>query len=446
MKAIDVFCGAGGLSEGFREAGFEMKLGLDLADHACATHAQNFPEGITWCRDVREVSGSTVRGAIGGKVDAVIGGPNCQGVSERGMRDPADPRNEMFKEFARLIEELQPSAFFMENVAGLTHRHNWRLLQSVVRTFNTLGYRCAGDVVRAADYGTPQLRHRFVMIGVRGIRGPITFPKPTHGDRGEADDLLALLEAGKHPHVTIRDAIADLPAVPSGGGIDVAVYEALNLSSYQREMRQRSKKLYNHRASDIAEINLARISHIPEGGNWKDIPANLLPPRFFSCRLTDHSTTYARLRWDHPSFTLTSLFGNVTAGAFTHPGQNRALTVREGARLHGFPDRFQFLGPLNSQYRQIGNAVPPILARAFGRHILKTLDRGTFPEGVLPRLPDEFVCTAAWDKVPVLAPRYKDLFGTGTRWPRGWGPEPADKRAVLTDNYRLKTVPMRAAA
>ena len=245
MRTIDIFCGAGGLSEGFREAGFDMRLGLDLAPHACATHQANFTEGETWCRDVREVTGTAVRDTAGGRVEVVVGGPNCQGVSERGMRDPKDPRNDMFWEFARLIEELQPRAFLMENVAGLTHRHNWPILQKVVRTFQRMGYGCAGDVVRAADYGAPQLRHRFVLIGARGLSGPISFPRPTHGDRWVENDLVALAAKGPLPHHTLRDAISDLPSVESGGGIEVATYGGRARTAYQQELRQQATALYN---------------------------------------------------------------------------------------------------------------------------------------------------------------------------------------------------------
>lgn len=435
MKAIDVFCGSGGLSEGFRKGGFELKLGLDWNNHACATHEENFRDGKTWCLDVREVDGPDVVAAVGGRVDVVIGGPNCQGVSERGMRDPDDPRNTMFWEFVRLIDELQPRAFLMENVAGLTHRHNFPMLKRIFREFGKRGYRCSADVLRAADYGVPQLRHRLVMIGVRGVDGEILFPRPTHGDVLAGLPIPGILR----PHVTLREAIGDLPPIKSGSGTEISSYGTEVQSDYQLAMRRGSNALYNHRSSDTAEINLQRISHVQEGGNWKDIPGHLLPPRFFQCRLTDHSTTYARLRWNHPAFTITALFGNVTAGAFTHPDQNRALSVREGARIQGYPDSFKFMGPLNSQYRQIGNSVPPILARAMAEHLRHFLETGRFPDNsVAPRLTDSFIAEATWDDVPVLTPRYKNLFGFGTRWPKGWGPEPKNRADVLTDNYRLK--------
>ena len=436
MKAIDLFCGAGGLSEGFRLADFDIALGLDMAAHACATHEKNFPEGQTWCRDITEVTSDELRGAVEGDLDVLIGGPNCQGVSARGPRDPDDPRNLMFWEYVRAVEATQPKVFVMENVAGLTHRKNWPLLQEFVARLNALGYRCAGDVVRAADFGVPQLRYRFILVGVKDYQGSITFPKPSHTDVGS---LKARSDNRLKPHVTLSEAISDLPRILSGGGAEVMPQTFEAESDYQRWARGNQTVVYNHRTSNTANINLERIAEIPEGGNWKDIPQNLLPPRFFKCRMTDHSTTYARLRWGHPSFTLTALFGNVTAGAFTHPEQNRALSVREGARLHGYPDRFRFMGPLNSQYRQIGNSVPPLLAKAFGDHIRDFLVSGTFENtGDNPRLNDTFIRNTGWDNVPVLAPRYKGLFGEGTRWPKGWGPEPKDWSSALTDNYRLR--------
>jgi hypothetical protein len=206
--------------------------------------------------------------------------------------------------------------------------------------------------------------------------------------------------------------------------------------------------VWNHVCSATAKINLDRAGHVPEGGNWKDIPPELLPDRFFDCRMTDHSTTYARLRRDCPAFTVTSLFGNITAGAFTHPTQNRALSVREGARLQSFPDRFRFFGPRNSQYRQIGNAVPPLLGAAVAKHLLALL-RGESPAGLEPRVTSEVLKgLRGSDALPVLTPRFKKLFGQATRWPKGWGPEPRDPSKKLDGNYTLRREfrPRRAKA
>jgi len=323
VRVIDLFCGAGGLSEGFRLADFDIALGLDLNQHACSTHHANFKGGKTWCRDITDIKSEEFAAEASDGLDVLIGGPNCQGVSARGPRDPDDPRNQMFWEYVRAVEATQPRAFVMENVAGLTHRKNWPLLQRFVTRLNELGYRCAGDVVRAADFGVPQLRYRFILVGIKSDRPEISFPKPTHTDVGSSPSVYLIDDL--KPHVTLREAISDLPPILSGGGAE-ELFHCLDIDSeYQRWARGNSTKVYNHRASNTASVNLERIAEIPTGGNWKDIPQHLLPPRFFRCRMTDHSTTYARLRWDHPSFTLTALFGNVTAGAFTHPQQNRAL-------------------------------------------------------------------------------------------------------------------------
>jgi DNA-cytosine methyltransferase len=429
--AVDIYAGCGGLSAGLRDAGFDMKYALDWDHNACATHEKNFPEAVVECRDVRTVDGASIRRLVGSRIDLVAGGPNCQGLSQRGLRSPDDPRNFMLPEFVRLVSQLQPRAFVMENVPGLAHRHNFELLRSIFRMFEALGYQCAADVLLAADYGVPQLRYRFFLVGM--LNGEtISFPAPTHrasGSRG-------LFE---RPYVSVWDAIGDLPHVGPERQRDSPLPYAADVDNdFQRYARTNSETVVNHVCSATEPINLDRAAHIPEGGNWKDIPPELLPPRLFSCRMTDHSTTYARLRRDQPAFTITSLFGNITAGAFTHPLVTRALTVREGARLQSFQDRFHFSGARNSQYRQIGNAVPPLLGRAVGAHLLAIL-QGERVAGIPPRISARLLSDArAWDALPILTPRFKALFGSGTRWPKGWGPEPETLRDMLDSNYSLR--------
>jgi DNA-cytosine methyltransferase len=429
--AVDIYAGCGGLSAGVEDAGFEVKYALDWDKNACATHEQNFPETTVECRDVREVDGAHIKRVAGGRIDLVVGGPNCQGVSQRGLRNPDDPRNFMLPEFVRLVSQLQPRAFIMENVPGLAHRHNFGLLQSIFETFQSLGYRCSADVLLAADYGVPQLRYRFFLIGTLNDMA-VSLPAPTHG----AGTLGGLFE---RRYVTVEDAVGDLPIVGAEHQKDVSLpYAAEPTNDFQRYAREGSDLVINHVCSATEEINLARASHVPEGGNWKDIPPELLPPRLYTCRMTDHSTTYARLRRDQPAFTITSLFGNITAGAFTHPTITRALTVREGARLQSFRDRFHFSGARNTQYRQIGNAVPPLLARAVAAHLLAIM-RGERAPGIAPRITASlFNDQRAWDALPILTPRFKPLFGTGTRWPKGWGPEPSSYEQMLDRNYSLR--------
>lgn len=445
FSVVDVFCGAGGLSEGFRQAGFDVVLGLDWDEHACATHATNFPESITWNRDVREVTGREIlRATRRRSIDVVIGGPNCQGVSERGHRDPKDARNQMFGQFARLVEELRPKFFVIENVAGLTHKHNFPLLQRVFRKFRALGYRCAADVLLAANYGVPQLRHRLVIVGTRLPRVELSLPAPSHDEHG-----VGAMGESRLRHVTVREAIGDLHRLSTGKGMEERDYPSVKsrLTAFQSSMRRGSVCLHNHIAAKTAQINIERVSWIPEGGNWKDIPSELLPPRFLRCRLTDHSTTYGRLRWDHPAFTITALCDNVTAGAYTHPSQDRALTVREAARLQGFPDRYRFVGAQKT--RQVGNSVPPPLARHIAAHVMRLLlKRGSVPHGaIVPRLTDDFVLSVRNpNEIPILTPRYSSLFGTATRWPKGWGAEPEGWREALKNDWRLHEGMLRKRA
>jgi DNA (cytosine-5)-methyltransferase 1 len=503
---VDVFCGAGGLSEGFRRAGCRIVYGLDLDPHAMQTfrynHLSEIAEDVSsraggseseraaiarhiiavlgdalannsfecWLAerveheprpaldatgqvleiavrraakllvtrypttDVCGVSAKDILRASGvRKIDIVVGGPNCQGVSERGLRDPDNPKNQMLREFVRLVDELRPRFFVMENVPGLAHAHNLKLLKEIYAAFKDMGYSVAGDVLRAADYGVPQLRYRFFLIGKSDAELEPLFPAVTHGDEPDAFRPLAAPKT----HVTVREAIGDLPVLEAGEGDEESAYvtpEEL-VSEYARSLRKGNRTLYNHRSAATTELNLQRIEHVTEGGNWKDIPGFLLPRRFFQVRQTDHSTTYARLRWDYPSFTITALFGNVTAGAFTHPTQHRALSVREGARLHGYYDSYRFLGPLSKQYRQIGNSVPPILAEAVARAVLALGSNSPAKRSTLEkaRLPYNLVNDAvSIDDLPVLAPRFKPLFGGRTKRPLGW---PAD--VPIDRNYRL---------
>jgi DNA (cytosine-5)-methyltransferase 1 len=430
-RAVDIYAGCGGLSLGLEMGGFDVSYALDWDKHACATHENNFPRTVVHCGNVLGVSGSDILKVAGGPVALVAGGPNCPGVSERGLRSPDDPRNFMLPEFARLVNELQPAAFLMENVPGLAHRQNFGLLKDIFERFASLGYRCGGDVLLAADYGVPQLRYRFFLIGIRDGVEP-TLPAPTHSPTGGGDLF-------SQRFISVGDAILDLPSIPASRQDDQPLpYLCGAVSDYSDFMRQGSEQIWNHVCSATEEINLQRAATVREGGNWKDIPPHLLPDRFFACRMTDHSTTYARLRRTHPAFTITSLFGNITAGAFTHPLDNRALSIREGARLQSFPDRFRFYGPRNSQYRQIGNAVPPLLAAAVARHLIAQLN-GERTTGISPRItPDLLSDPRSGDALPVLTPRFKQLFGQATKWPVGWGAEPASLSDRLTSNYMLR--------
>lgn len=376
---VDLFCGAGGLSVGFEQAGFKSVFANDYEPNACLTYARNHDSAHVHHSDIAEVTGQQIREITGlESIPLVIGGPNCQGVSLRGKRNPNDPKNQMFFHYKRIIEELSPDWFVMENVPGLMHRHNRELATDIFAEFDSIGYKCGGEVLLAADYGVPQLRYRFILIGNRhGL--PIYFPNPTHGCPIILNPERNLFSPDEEDEsrpawITVHDAISDLPPIENGGGTPVAEYavnDRTKLSAFQREMRIKAMSLYNHVCHKTSDYNIELIKYISQGKNWKSIPTELRPERFQRVALKDHTTTYGRLRWDMPSRTVTTYFNNISSGAFTHPEQHRGISVREGSRLQSFPDAFQFEGPLAQQYRQVGNAVPCMLAF----HVAKLLSR-----------------------------------------------------------------------
>ena len=376
---IDLFCGAGGLSVGLEQAGFKSVFAIDNDVAACATYRLNHRHAHVCSDDIENITGRRILDITGcASIPLIVGGPNCQGVSLRGKRDPNDPKNGMFHHFRRLIQELKPDWFVMENVPGLLHRHNRQLVSSIFEAFESIGYRCGGEVLLAADYGVPQLRYRFMLIGNK-LGEPVGFPNPTHRCPIKLEEELGLFPAeleasaeAKSPWLTVRDAIGDLPELRNGGGAEVLPYPDCAkdaLTEYQRMSRLGSKYLVNHICHPATELNVSLIKYIPQGKNWKSIPEDLRPPRFKRVALKDHTTTFGRLRWDMPARTITTYFNNISAGAFTHPDQHRGLSVREGARLQSFPDWFQFAGTLARQHRQVGNAVPPLMARHIGSQL-----------------------------------------------------------------------------
>lgn len=398
LTALDLFAGAGGISCGFEWAGGTVVGGVEIDPFAASTFAANHPRAKIWTEDIRTLSPTDLL-AETGPIDVILGGPMCQGVSQRGPRDPHDERNFAFWAFAHFVREIQPRFFIMENVPAVASDvHNRLLAIEVFKELESLGYHLAADVVNAAWLGVPQLRHRLVVMG--SLEARPHFP-PIVGE-GIAGVL------PEEAFVTVSDAIMDLPPVEAGGGWDETEYPAAphTCSEYASLMRVGATRLWNHWNSATDEVNLSRIRHVREGGNWHDIPLELLPERFAYVRMSDHTTTYRRLDRSHPAHTVTTECGNVTSGAFTHPVQDRAITVREAARLQSFPDRFRFCGPRGSQYRQVGNAVPPLAAKQLIEHLVE--GRAGYPgrltADVLSRYPD--------GRLPfTLAPRYKPLFG-----------------------------------
>ncbi|MBY5473595.1 DNA cytosine methyltransferase [Rhizobium leguminosarum] len=338
--AIDLFSGAGGLSLGLQSAGFNVVAALDNDPISIETYNKNLgPHGIV--ADIQDVNADELLGKLGlsrGECVLLAGGPPCQGFSlqRRGSRD--DPRNGLVLHFIRLIEEIRPEFFLMENVSGLMSKHGRPFLEEFKRRMGRLGYTLNIDVLNASDFGVPQRRLRAFLVGARdGMT--FTFPKP-----------------GLHAVTTVRDAIADLPSPPLDGKSSTSV------PNHFRELR-------------LAAINIERIKHVPQGGGRLNIPDHLQLDCHRNNATHRHLDVYGRLAWDEPSVTLTARFDSFTRGRFAHPEEHRSLTVREGARIQTFPDWFEFLGNREEQARQVGNAVPPMLAEVLAETILAHRER-----------------------------------------------------------------------
>ena len=363
--AIDLFCGAGGLSEGFRQAGFHVLAGNDIDPHAAETFAASHSEAQFLPGPIEHIAAREFLGAAGlrkRELDCLIGGPPCQAFSvynhQRGLHDK---RSGLFNEYLRIVEGLMPKWVVMENVTGITSAGDGQAVQRIHSGLAGLGYRVDTRILHAEAYGVPQERRRIIFLGNR-LGLPIRWPEPTHGPN-------------RQPYVNVWDAIGDLPPLSNGEQPTHALpYRTAPMSAYQAYLRGNLTRVTNHAAPRLAPINRERMKFIPEGGSWRDVPHDLLPAGMKRARRCDHTKRYGRLRKGGLASTILTKC-DLHWGAYIHPEQDRVLTVREAARLQSFPDWFQFAGPRTEQYVQVGNAVPPLLARQLGLALIKVASR-----------------------------------------------------------------------
>lgn len=335
----DFFSGCGGTSLGFAHAGIAPALAIDWEPDAAATFRLNFPKTAVVERDIRDLEADEVQAELplsGRQIRLFAGCAPCQPFAGH-SHAPAnsDGRSFLLLEFLRFVESSNPELIFVENVPGMQRLTASRgpLAEFMDEVSKTHHIVC--DTISSADYGVPQTRRRFVLLASR--LGPIDMPLATHGPGAE------------RPHTTVRDWIGDLPPIAAG---------------------QEDPEISSHRAMRLSNLNLARIRATPEGGDRRDWPAHLWP----DCHrggFDGHTDVYGRLSWDKAAPTLTTKCISYSNGRFGHPDQDRALSVREAARLQTFPTEFSFFGSLASQARQIGNAVPVALARRFGHHLME---------------------------------------------------------------------------
>jgi DNA (cytosine-5)-methyltransferase 1 len=362
LTAIDLFCGAGGLSEGFRQAGFQVLAGQDFDEAAGATFASTHPEAKFIGGPIQDVKVASLLRATGmkcGEVDVLIGGPPCQGYSVYNhQRGEDDPRAGLFREYLRMVEGLKPKWLVMENVTGITSISGGGIVREIEKGMARLGYKVKMKILKAEEFGVPQERRRIFFIATR-TDNPIVFPIPTHGPNVSK-------------FVTIWDAISDLPPIETGSKSLVHRYASPPKNDYQRLLRGHEKLVSNHVPPRLASVNEERMKHIPPGGSWRDIPHELLPAGMRRAKRSDHTKRYGRPRKTDLACTILTKC-DVHWGAYIHPEQDRAITVREAARLQSFPDSFVFQGSRTEQYKQVGNAVPPLLGRQVAETMLKCL-------------------------------------------------------------------------
>lgn len=362
FKIIDLFAGVGGISVGFKKAGFEVVSANEYKSDIANTYIKNHPGTKMIVDDISKIKSRDLTN--GHEIDVIVGGPPCQGFSMAGKRIRNngeflnDPRNELFKEFYRIVKDLNPKVFVIENVAAILSMHDGRVKDEIISTFKKIGYNTGVHVLLAADYGVPQLRRRAVFIGNRiGINPEEFFPKKTHG------------EGTNNKYVTIEDAIFDLPKINAGEGEKEIIFnKPKKLTDYQKERIGKSKKLYNHQSSNHDPRIISLIKNIKPGGGRLDIPKELRTKSV-------HSGAYGRLEKDKPAYTITTRFDTPSVGRVTHPILNRALTPREAARIQSFDDDFIFYGKKSSVGIQIGNAVPPLMANAIAKKIKQVLNK-----------------------------------------------------------------------
>jgi len=397
LQTIDLFAGAGGISEGFRQAAYECLYANDSMPEAIDTFRLNHQGVWADCRNIECVRPSDIRSKlklVKGQIDVLVGGPPCQGFSinapERFM---ADSRNKLFKDYVRFLEEFEPKTFLFENVPGLLSLGNGKVLERILREFERLDYRVTVKILFAAHYGVPQERWRLILLGSKF--GEIVPPPPTHYAAGRANFrggggvlTFQLTESERQRlqrPVTVAEAIGDLPRLEMGEGAETIGYTVEPISEYARAIRNPEGVTYNHFAAKLAKQNAERMKYVKPGGSWRDIPHHLLPKGMQRARKSDHTKRYGRLRHDGLASTVMTKCDPHWGTVFL-PDQERSLTVREAARFQSFPDAYKFLGPRVSQYEQVGNAVPVLMAKAIALQIRAHLEAyGAIPGALRKR-------------------------------------------------------------
>ncbi|GAA5125710.1 DNA cytosine methyltransferase [Luteolibacter yonseiensis] len=336
---IDLFCGAGGMTLGAQMAGIEVIYAVEKCPHAAATYRLNFPKIPLYTGDIRKLRMLPKKSK--GVKSILFGGPPCQGfsTSNQRTRNSQNPNNWLFQEFIRMVQMWNPDYIVMENVKGITETEGGSFLETALNTFKMAGYKMSFSLLNAVDFGVPQRRTRAFFVGARN-GGEFVYPCPT-----------TLSE------IPVLQAISDLPVLENGACVDEMDYRCKAESAYAKRLRKGANRVTGNIVTKNCKQVIDRYSYVPHGGNWEDIPESLFGN--YADRSRCHTGIYKRLDPKKASVVI----GNFRKNMLIHPYENRGLSVREAARIQSVPDHFLFSGSIGFQQQQVGNMVPPILAK-----------------------------------------------------------------------------------
>lgn len=365
LKAIDLFCGGGGISSGLKMSGLQVLAGVDIEKKYLCSFSRNFPDAQSLNIDLATYQPKDFQDLIGvksGELFLIAGGPPCQGFSKnvpRRERFLEDPRNLLVNSFLDQCENLNPQWILLENVAEMKNGFDQAYTDEINSRLSSTGYKVAYSVLNAADYGVPQRRRRAFFIANRlGIN--FKFPEPTHEkNNGENTGNLFSLPS----HINVWEAISDLPSLKHGEGEAFCEYSSEPTSDFQRKMRGNNILVANHIARTLQPKQHSRLAALKPGQGLKDLPLHLQTKG-------GYSGAYGRLTTEMIAPTITRWVFHPGSGRWGHPVDTRTLSIREVARIQGFPDDYEFVGSFTDQAGQLGNAVPPLLAHQIVMQIL----------------------------------------------------------------------------
>lgn len=399
IRAIDLFSGCGGLSEGLAQAGIDVGIATDHWDVALETYKNNHSSSHTLCCDasvfLQRLSDDSGLRHLASEIDLIVGGPPCQGFCGINRhRTPADPRNSLIEVYFSIIGSLKPKYFIMENVNGILSLAGGKSFNNLLTSFKGIGYAVSYSIIQAGGFGVPQNRWRVFLLGSYKKMPPLLPPKPLFSfprmpifDAGIAsknaiwplqrcsNQFFAPIE-----HINVKDAIGDLCALDNGGTSKAFKPKIKRQTRYTRFLNPRMVKITSHECATLGETSMERVRALPpdSGASWIDLPFDLQPENLRKLPDIRYKNRYGRLLWD-------GIFNTILHkpepywGRVIHPRENRLISVRESARAQSFPDDFRFSGSIADKYLQVGNSVPPILGMFLGWQVRAALGEKEIP-------------------------------------------------------------------